>query len=97
MLKFDPDDPDDDDPNAAAPKVTIKLGGDDVRPSEPTDGAGDKNVPDKARQNTQHDQQKVKTDVRYSACDRFYLESSCWEKLSHRPVIFCFPRMGTRR
>jgi len=58
MLKFDPDDPDDDDTNAAPPKVTIKLGGDDVRPSEPSDGAGDRNVPDKAKQNTQHEQQK---------------------------------------
>lgn len=76
MLKFDPDDPDDDDTNAAPPKVTIKLGGDDVRPSEPSDGAGDRNVPDKAKQNTQHEQQKVKTGVHYSACDSFYRESS---------------------
>ena len=94
MLKFDPDDPDDDDTSAAPPKVTIKLGGDDVRPSEPGDGAGDRNVPDKARQNTQHEQQKVKTGVHYSAYDSFYRESSFWEKLLLRPTIFFFPRMG---
>jgi hypothetical protein len=97
MLKFDPDDPDDDDPSAAPPKVTIKLGGDDVRPSEPSDGAGDRNVPDKARQNTQHDQQKVKTGVHYSACDGFYPESSFWEKPSLRLVIFCFPRIEPKK
>jgi hypothetical protein len=85
MLKFDPDDPDEDDTNTAPPKVTIKLGGDDVRPSEPSDGAGDRNVPDKARQNTQHDQQKVKTGAHYSAYDSFYSESSFWEKLSLGP------------
>lgn len=57
MLKFDPDDPDDDDPSGAPPKITVKLGGDDVRPSEPSDSGG---VPDKSRQNTQHEEQKVK-------------------------------------
>jgi len=60
MLKFDPDDPDDDEPNGAPPKVTVKLGGDDVRPSEPSDGGGDRGVPDKSRQNTQHEEQKVR-------------------------------------
>jgi hypothetical protein len=81
MLKFDPDDPDDDEPNGAPPKVTIKLGGDDVRPSEPSDGAGDRSVPDKSRQNTQHEQQKVK--MHYFAYDRLFRilclgSSVCW-------------------
>jgi hypothetical protein len=60
MLKFDPDDPDDDEPSGPPPKVTIKLAGDDVRSSEPGDGACDQGVPDKSHQNMQHEQQKVK-------------------------------------
>jgi hypothetical protein len=92
MLKFDPDDPDDDDTSAAPPKVTIKLGGDDVRPSEPSDGAGDRNVPDKAKQNTQHEQQKVKKRER----DGLYRESSSWEKLSLRLTIFLLSKGRTQ-
>ncbi|XP_069694432.1 nipped-B-like protein A [Periplaneta americana] len=58
MLKFDPDDPDDDEPNGTVPKVTVKLV-DEVRPSEPGDVGGDKGVPDKSRQNTQHEDHEV--------------------------------------
>jgi hypothetical protein len=88
MLKFDPDDPDDDEPNGAPPKVTIKLGGDDVRPSEQSDGAGDRSVPEKSRQNTQHEQQKVKMGIfvfSYDSCDS---ELSFWGCLC-RHMIFC--------
>ncbi|PNF24471.1 Nipped-B-like protein [Cryptotermes secundus] len=59
MLKFDPDDPDDDEPSGPPPKVTIKLGGDDMRPSEPADAGCDQGIPDKSRQHMQHEQQKV--------------------------------------
>jgi hypothetical protein len=97
MLKFDPDDPDDDEPNGVPPKVTIKLGGDDVRPSEPTDGAGDRSVPDKSRQNTQHEQQKVKTRMPYFAYDSYYSESSFWGWLSGRPFIFCLLGIGGKK
>ena len=55
MLKFDPDDPDDDEPNGTAPKVTVKIGGEEVKP-EAVDGSTDK---DKSRQNMQHEDQKV--------------------------------------
>jgi hypothetical protein len=68
MLKFDPDDPDDDEPNGAPPKITVKLGGDEVRQSEPSDGGADRGVPDRSRQNAQHEEQKVKEAICYSAC-----------------------------
>jgi hypothetical protein len=94
MLKFDPDDPDDDEPNGAPPKVTIKLGGDDVRPSQPSDGAGIRNVPDKSRQNTQHEQQKVKTEFVILHMTLFIVNplsgSSCLLGLQ----FFCFQRTG---
>ena len=98
MLKFDPDDPDDDDTSAAPPKVTIKLGGDDVRPSEPSDGAGDRNVPDKAKQNTQHEQQKVKKREFVFLCVTVYIENP----LPGRSFLlgsqfFCFPRVGRKK
>jgi hypothetical protein len=89
MLKFDPDDPDDDEPNGAVPKITVKLGGDDVRPSEPSGGGGDRGVPDKPRQNTQHEGQKVKEAIHDSAYGSHQLKLF-WKWLCGCSTVYAF-------
>lgn len=90
MLKFDPDDPDDDEPNGAPPKITVKLGGDDVRPSEPSDSGGDRGVPDRSRQNTQHEEQKVKEAIHYSAYGNHHPKSCSGSVCLVGPLCLCF-------